>query len=119
MELCPRQPPRPFVSEGLIAEIATRTRTSLGPGSGTGIWPTCSTSRAGPLRSYQAARIIRWPGGEGVDIGCSSTGVIASDRPLDLSRSMLPLAGVVVYLVRYARLTQFIGMPGAAAASPR
>src|SRR5215472_15113290 len=94
-------------------------RTSLGPGSGTGIWPTCSTSWARPLRSYQAARISRWPAVEGVDIGFSSTVVIASNKSLGSSRSMLPLERVVVYLIRYAGLTQLIGIAGASQGLPR
>src|SRR6185503_1315020 len=60
ISVCPRQTPRPLVSEGLIPEIATCTRTSPGPGLGMGSSPTWRTSRAAPLHSYQAARISTW-----------------------------------------------------------
>src|SRR4051794_29822496 len=53
----PSQPCRFLVSPGLIPESVSRTRTSPGPGSGSGSSPTCSTSAAGPCRSYQTARM--------------------------------------------------------------
>src|SRR5918912_896036 len=52
-----REPARVFQSDGLTPEARMRTRTSPGPGSGVSSSPTCRTSRAGPLRSYQAARM--------------------------------------------------------------
>src|SRR3954453_4318509 len=51
----PSHLPRFFVSPGFTPERATRTRTSPGPASGSGISPTWSTSAAGPGRWYQAA----------------------------------------------------------------
>src|SRR6266536_2514433 len=81
MALVPINAPRPFVSEGLTPETDTWTRTSPGPGSDTAIWPTSSTSRAAPLRSYHTARISRWPGGVGVDIAASSTACLAPMHP--------------------------------------
>ena len=43
------RPSRAFTSDGLTPEVASRTRTSPGPGRGVSISPTCSTSRAGPF----------------------------------------------------------------------
>src|ERR1700761_8613217 len=51
-------PPRMPTSDGLIPEARTRISTSPRPGSGFGRSPICKTSRAGPVRSYQAARIV-------------------------------------------------------------
>src|SRR5262245_1418589 len=50
-----RDPARDFTSVGFRPEATIRTRTSPGPGSGTGISPTRKTSAAGPFFSYQAA----------------------------------------------------------------
>src|SRR4051812_42083475 len=48
-----------------------RTRTSRGPGSGTGSSTTRSTSRAGPIVSKSAARTLLYPdcGGDQIEIG--------------------------------------------------
>src|SRR5262245_34322671 len=53
-----RDPARDFTSVGFRPEATIRTRTSPGPGSGTGILPTRKTSAAGPFFSYQAAFTI-------------------------------------------------------------
>src|SRR5690606_22990709 len=53
-----RLPARDFTSEGFTPEHTTRTTTSCSPGSCIGCSPTCRTSRAGPLRSYQAAFML-------------------------------------------------------------
>src|SRR5262249_30539774 len=50
-------PARLFTSDGLTPEVASRTRTSPGPGRGVSISPTLSTSAAAPFFSYQAARM--------------------------------------------------------------
>jgi hypothetical protein len=55
------RPRRLFTSEGFTPDVVTLTRTSPGPGSGVSIWPTVSTARALPLRSYQAAFIVEPP----------------------------------------------------------
>ena len=57
----PNQSLRFFVSPGFTPERMTRTRTSPGPGVGAGSSPTWRTSRAGPCRSYQTARINPFP----------------------------------------------------------
>jgi hypothetical protein len=54
-----REPIRAFQSDGFTPEVFRATRTSPGPGTGSGISPTTSTSRAEPVRSYQAARTFR------------------------------------------------------------
>src|SRR5690242_14200117 len=53
----PNASPRFLVSPGLMPEAAMRIRTSPAEGVGSGISPTCKTSRAGPCFSYQAAFI--------------------------------------------------------------
>src|SRR4051812_32625982 len=53
----PSQSPRFLVSPALMPDMATRTRTSPGPGSAASISPTVNTSAAGPRRSYHAAFI--------------------------------------------------------------
>src|SRR6516165_9710204 len=53
-----RDPARALTSEGFTPEALSATRTSPGPGSATDISPTTSTSRAAPVLSYQAARIV-------------------------------------------------------------
>src|SRR6478672_6074481 len=52
----PSQPRRFLVSPGFTPETRILTRTSPGPGSGGDSSPTCSTARASPCSSYQAAR---------------------------------------------------------------
>src|SRR5207247_714190 len=61
-----------------------------GPGSGIFSSPTCSTSRAGPLRVYQAARINRAPVFCITDITCSSPRTI----PLTMHQRIQRLAGL-------------------------
>src|SRR5262245_45561987 len=53
-----RDPARALTSEGLTPDVLTAIRTWPGPGSGAGISPIAKTSRAGPVLSYQAARIV-------------------------------------------------------------
>src|SRR5215510_12459115 len=50
-----------LMSPGLTPEEVMRMRTSPAPGTGSGISPTISTSRAGPCLSYQAALICKLP----------------------------------------------------------
>lgn len=50
-----RELERVFQSEGFTPDAWTRTRNSPEPGFESGISPKVSTSRAGPLRSYQIA----------------------------------------------------------------
>src|ERR1700728_1914804 len=52
----PCHPSRFLTSPGLRPDTDTAILTSPGPGSGSGISPTTRVSRAGPRRSYQAAR---------------------------------------------------------------
>src|SRR5258706_7962447 len=52
-----RMPARDFTSEGLTPDHWSLTRNSPGPGSGVAMSMTFSTSRAGPVRSYTAARM--------------------------------------------------------------
>src|ERR1700761_3803666 len=52
----PCHPVRFLTSPGLRPETDTAIRTSPGPGWTSGMSPTTSVSRAGPWRSYQAAR---------------------------------------------------------------
>src|SRR5262249_17120325 len=57
-----RDPPRALTSEGLTPEVLSPTRTWRGPAAwGPGVSPTTRTSRAGPVLSYQAARIVALP----------------------------------------------------------
>src|SRR3712207_2400886 len=58
MAVLPRAPPRPLVSDGLMPEARTRTSTSPAAGAGGSVSPVTRTSRAGPLRSYQAAFMV-------------------------------------------------------------
>src|SRR5262249_24095417 len=53
-----RDPARALTPGGLRPEVLSPTRAWPGPGSAAGISPTTKTSRAGPVLSYQAARIV-------------------------------------------------------------
>src|SRR5262245_10306500 len=56
-----RDPARALTSEGLTPDVLIAMRTCPGPGSAAGISPVTKTSCAGPVLSYQAARIVGSP----------------------------------------------------------